>query len=244
MRSFRDGLDWPTIITHKKPITRSFKDGFSRPVLPIEKQYALLFDGTNDRVNMSEKVIPGGYKNIIIDFARDSGSLDETNEIILGNAGRATANKGDDIYIDSSGHINWLNLKESVGNNRFHLTGTTDFRDGLRHVLQFIWDGTTNANAVKIYIGTYGMPLKDFMLEVQGTANATETSQGTLDLFVGYNSRLTAEYFTGKINRITMQNASIYIARYPFREGKGTVLHDISDNKYDGVITGATWVEL
>jgi len=233
MRSFHYGFYRPIITKNKKkPIQRSFKDVFARPILLSVKKYALYFDGSNDYISFSNKIIPAGYKNIYFEISK--ASIPGVQNYIFTTEWDTPTNIGDGVRIDTSGKILWINRKGVVGDLRFSVQGNTNICDGEKHKIRLFWDGTTDADTVQIFV--------DDMLDATATADSVETLQGTHNMLIG-QSGTPDDYLTATIYKILMSDKSGYVAKYFFHEGTGSIIYDISGNGYDGTITGATWIE-
>lgn len=194
------------------------------------KKYALSFNGSG-KVQMSDKVIPAGEKEIIIEISKPS--VPSGLQYILANSDGNEARHGEIIVLDTSGCVRWAS-GEGDGSYRFDITGATNICDGNRHVVKCVWDNTTTANAAKIYI--------DDILDGSGTASHNETQQGPYNLVVANRPVQFDRSLIGSLYGIKISGVSV-VAWYEFREGSGTILGD-SVSGYDGTITGATWVKL
>ena len=131
------------------------------------------FDGANDYILFGSPVAPLGAKTYSVLIKEDTVAA---YECILDSGGASSAQRGDWIAEMATGKITWIHAKGTSGTFNFEVT-TTKTLDANWHHLVFTWDGTTTANAVKIYW--------DGELEAQGTALSTETVAQTNALRIG-----------------------------------------------------------
>ena len=131
------------------------------------------FDGADDYILFGSPVAPLGAKTYSVLVKEDTVAA---SECILDSGGAVSAQRGDWIAEEANGRITWLHAKGTSGTYNFAVT-TTKTLDANWHHLVFTWDGTTTANAVKIYW--------DGELEAQGTALSTETVAQTNALRIG-----------------------------------------------------------
>ena len=152
------------------------------------------FDG-GDYVLFGSPVAPLGGKTYGVWIKAGVIGL---NKSILDTGGAASAYRGDWISESATGQIRWWHSKGVTPFN-FNLTSTKTL-DTNWHYIVCTWDGTTSANAVKMYW--------DGILEVQGTAITTETITQTNNLRIGvyyWNSTLYS-FFNGSIDDVRIYN--------------------------------------
>lgn len=195
------------------------------------RKYYSSFDGSGagNYIDFLNPIIPAGEKRVLIEMSKTSPPV--AQEVIFANDRATQTYRGDYLILNTSGQAVWFNTKG--GSRRFLVTGSTNICDGDKHIAELVWDGTTNADAAKIYV--------DGVQDGSGTADSTETLQGEYDLTIGRSGGATPYYLTAKIYKLLISDASGYVAKYLFREGSGTTLYDTSGNGYNGTITGATW---
>jgi hypothetical protein len=155
------------------------------------------FDGSK-YLDYSSQVIPIGAKSISFWIKTSS----TTDGMLLDNCLRTSYNHGTtiDVNLLHSGKIIFWSLKGTVGVYRFNLESNTAINNNIWHYVTFAWDGTTNANAVKIYI--------DGSLDNTMTATATETTTATASLAVGSGADHSSK-FNGSIDDIMIFNRSL-----------------------------------
>lgn len=157
------------------------------------------FNGS-DYINFSSQVIPIGKKSIRLRFRKSS--LPSATMCILNNAftnALPTAN-GILMIINTTGNLSisyYFGSQSSV----FSITTTINVCDGNWHDILYTWDGTTNTNAVKIYIDNFENP------HVQGTYTSVEVNNSTALLTIGRTSNTTYVYpLIGDLDEIEIYN--------------------------------------
>lgn len=186
--------------------------------------------GSSHNVQFSTKVIPLGKRVVRIRFKRNGNPT--TNEYIYSNC-IGSAYHGDNVYINSSGQLVWISNKGTSGTPRFTLTTTISICDNQWHDILLVWDGTTNSNAVKIYVDNMNTS------NIEGTALSTETTIQQYNLTIGRTYTSTtptySNYLTGAIDEFEVYSDIINPFSY-----KTLVLHEGSYKHLD-VTTFKTW---
>lgn len=174
---------------------------------------ATYFNGSN-RINLNAKIIPIGAKSIR--FKIKCPPNDITSKYILSNINASGNQYGIIIYINNVNGI-IVTITNNSNNTSYILSigSSKIIADNQWHDVLFTWDGTTNTNAVKLYI--------DNELNNQRTANSIEATQPTYNLTIGsiYNSQGSGQYaaFKGYLYGLEVYNYPInvkevdYIAR-------------------------------
>jgi hypothetical protein len=106
--------------------------------------WALSFDGTDDHLNLGSSLINNGFSFV----AQVAMQSNETYRTILDNGGNASGGTGVNFRVENSGRLRIQSQSQVI--NVLSPVGTR-YDDGARHVVAATWDGTTTANAVKLY---------------------------------------------------------------------------------------------
>lgn len=134
--------------------------------------YARKGNGTTDIVTFTNQIIPLGAKTI--KFLMKRNGLPTATEMPMSNGGHASPKNGTSVWIKTDGTLAFVSTKGD--GIRFLVNPTTNVCDNAEHVVKCTWDGTTNANAVKVYIDDMVTP------KATGTAAITETVNATDNL--------------------------------------------------------------
>jgi len=135
------------------------------------------FQNVADRIDFSSKVFPVGKKSIRFKFRAPipTGSY----PLALFDTAALGRYNGDTILIFNPGLIEWRSTIAGWS-VRFMVESTINVCDNKWHDVLLTWDGTTNANAVKMYI--------DDMTKPNSTATASSTdANAQYNLRIGYN---------------------------------------------------------
>jgi len=157
-------------------------------------------DGVDDYFIYADQVIPLGAKTIAFWF----DSTTSSTVSIFDNSASKTANHGTSIYLTSAGLIKFLSTKGSAGDSRFVVTGTGDLSDGNWHHVVAAWDGTTDADMAKLYV--------DGAEDDSETADSTESSSATYDLFIGKFNTPYDNFYDGLLDDIRIYDRALTAA--------------------------------
>lgn len=164
-----------------------------------DKDYAMQFNGTNQYVQFNNSVIPMGAKSIRLKYKISSFSA--TSGMILLSNREAATGRGIQIWIDTSGRLN-------VG---FAIQKTWDVQIISQNTvispqwkdLLVTWDGTTNTDALKVYLDDMNIPL------MTGTVPLQETVPYSGTLFIGRLSNTTTNFLNGQLDAIEIYDRII-----------------------------------
>lgn len=147
----------------------------------------LSFDGVNDNVQFGDRVVPLGKKSIRFKFKKDSAPSGVA--CLLSNDLNDSSKHGNRMLINSVGQISWDSARGTAGVFRFNLVSQLSICDGQWHDILCTWDGTTNADAVKMYIDDMTTP------NATTTALSIETTVAAANLTLGSTSLSTDRRF-------------------------------------------------
>lgn len=205
----------------------------------------LSFDGVNDKVSFNNQVIPVGAKTISLWLKTSHpgpGAL-----IIMENNAGWTARHGTALMMQANGVARIQSTKGTGGTSRFNVYGNTAINTGEWVNVAFVWDGTTNTNAIKIYI--------DGVLDGQGTSPATETANASYNLTVGVDAAFNTSFFDGEMDEVRIWNRALteteirdnlcgkivgnetgLVAYWNMNEGTGGTVTDLTVNGNNGTL--------
>ena len=168
------------------------------------KGYAMSFNGTNQYIDFNGKMFPIGAKSIRFKVRT---SVKPTVAYLMIATTHSSELHGDTLSINAEGKFYWNSLKGTLGEPRFNITTTKDIVDGKWHDILCIWDGTTGADSVKVYIDDMSIP------NVTGTALTIETQQESTPLRVGAENNaqsVPSRYlFNGQLDSIEVYDRVI-----------------------------------
>lgn len=162
---------------------------------------AMNFNGTDQYVSFNDKVIPVGMKSIKFRIKTTSN----INGIILSEAGWNMQGKsGISILKRDSGAIHVVFYK-APSNLSYNVLSNKTINDGQWHDVMFTWDGTMNANSLKLYIDDMTTP------DVIATPSSLEeypNSRDNLHLAraSSYSGVTTTFYLQGQLDDIEIYN--------------------------------------
>ena len=144
-------------------------------------------------------IIPTGKKTLYFEV-NVSGTKSSPQVIISSrNMGVATSS-GFSCYISANtGYVVCDYLTEG-GTTNYTVTSTVQINDGAWHAIKFTYDGTTNANGVKLYVDDLTTP------NATATCSGTEPATTLTSTTIGRNSA-TNNYLTGQIDRLYVLSA-------------------------------------
>ncbi len=160
--------------------------------------HSLNFDGTDDYIstNYTHNFTNGFSATAWFRTTSSSSNL----QTILANGGADSATVGIALRVNSAGKILFEGSKGTSGTWNFSTTSNKIVNDGIWHFITATWDGTTNTNAVKLYI--------DGILDQQTTALAS-VSNSSLTLSIGRIPGAGVSYFDGKIDDVQIFNYAL-----------------------------------
>jgi hypothetical protein len=189
------------------------------------------FNGTSDYVQFTNPIIPVGAKTIKFKFRRNGVPV--TTAYILDNSSVVNGSNGTAIFFVENFLRIWCG-SASI----FDLTyDVTNIFDNKWHEIMISWDGTINANGVKLYIDNMITPV------MQVTATSTETLAATYNLRIGRNANST-NFFSGDLDDLQITNgymgAGTEVAHWKMDDTVATAMVDSSPNAYAATVTGTT----
>lgn len=160
---------------------------------------ALRFNGTSDYVQFNQKVIPVGKKSIR--FKVKKTGIPTVEGVILSSI-QTSAFHGEKVTINASGSLIWYSFKGTSGDFRFSIS-SGNICDGQWHDVLLTWDGTINANAVKMYVDNMNNPVS------QGVAKTLESTVAQNNLRLGANNNNatpTTEFLQFELDELEIYN--------------------------------------
>jgi hypothetical protein len=156
------------------------------------------FDGTDDSLTYTNQVIPIGGKSISFWVNPNNVS---NNPLILDNIGGASAKNGTSIQLLSSNKIVFGSNQGTSGTVRFALSSSSNIQLEEWQYITAIWDGTTNTNAVKLYING--------VLDAQGTSATTEINNATHNLVIGAFANGAVPKLSGFLDEVAIYSRAL-----------------------------------
>jgi hypothetical protein len=157
---------------------------------------AAIFNGSSSIITNTSQVIPNGTASFSF-WYNPSGATGL--EYFIGN-GVATSSKGISVlYTGSTGIFTVLILK-GVTALAANFSGTTAYLNTDWHNVSVVWDGTTTANAVKLYVNG--------SLEAEGTSDTSSASIGSYTTF-GIGGVNGGAYGEGKIDQVRIYDSAL-----------------------------------
>lgn len=163
------------------------------------KGNAMSFNGTNQYVQFNDSIIPTGTKSIRLKYKVPSFST--TAPMILLSNREATTGRGIQIWIDTSGKLNVgfaIQKTWDVQISSQNTITSPQWRD-----LLVTWDGTTNADALKVYLDDMSIPL------ITGTVPLQETVPYSGTLFLGRIPNSATNFLNGQLDSIEIYDRVI-----------------------------------
>ena len=209
-----------------------------------EKNYALLFDGKSNYVDIPSLVYDG-KSSITLEamVVAEQGSEEFAsivgNETVLGSALLRIRNDSGQVEF-----IHWLQKEAKFlaapmpRGQRIHIAGAWDGKE-----MRLFVNGRKIDGAVTNVTFDFSNPLAPFV--IGGSRNEITKEIGRWHLGVIDEVRISnkARYTKNFAPEPRLEPDADTLALYHFDEGKGDVLTDASDNKHHGKIHGATWVK-
>lgn len=160
--------------------------------------HSLNFDGTDDYISTN---YTHNFTNGFSASAWFKTTSSTTNlQTILANGGADSGTIGISLRVTAAGQILFEGSKGTSGTWNFSTTSNKIVNDGIWHFITATWDGTTNTNAVKLYI--------DGILDRQITALAS-VGNSSITLNIGRIPGGGVSYFDGKIDDVQIFNYAL-----------------------------------
>lgn len=159
---------------------------------------ALSFNGSNGYVQFNSIVIPAGKKSIRFKIKTNA----TTNTYFLTNLNQFSTQYGLAMSTRASGQL-YIGLGKATAATNFEFISNKNINDGQWHDILFTWDGTTNADGIKLYIDNMNTP------DVIYTASSLETVSPSSNLILGRQGTLNVNYFSGQIDELEIYNEVI-----------------------------------
>lgn len=151
------------------------------------------FNGISDFITFTNPILPLGKKSIR--FKIKTGVVTSSPSTILGSGAYATNNHGLRVGIEGD-KLYLYSTYGSSGNTRIQLWSNKVVTDDQWHDVLITWDGTTNANGVKLFIDDMTVP------DQVGTARTTETTNQSSNFVIGRRPQGNDRYYTGLIDNL------------------------------------------
>lgn len=156
--------------------------------------------GGSSRINFAAKIIPLGAKSISFWFKSSNAS---TYQVLIQN-GRfdVDGEYGSTLvtYI-TTGKMYFIIRKSSI---ILSLPTSINVCDGVLRHFVITWNGTTTANAAKLYI--------DGVLNAQATASDTESTASTNNMIMGVSANNSSYPLTGSLDDISIFSRALTTA--------------------------------
>lgn len=155
------------------------------------------FNGTTSFIQFNNKVIPLGKKSIRFKFKGTT-----TNPYVVATTNGSSGVSGFRVAISATA-ITTQFVQGTVIQNHVY---NTNLLDNVWHDILITWDGTTNANAVKMYIDDMLTP------KHTGTNSVTETTAYAYNLTLFRQPEFAGNFGTGAIDELEIYNDVISVA--------------------------------
>ena len=161
--------------------------------------YSLNFNGNTYYSQASSKFTPKGAKTFSSWVYHQTST---SSQHVFTTEGGSTSNHGDAFIILTNNIVRWSSHKGIGGSRRFLVESDSALNTNAWNHIVLTWDGTTNSNAVKIYINGE--------LDAQGTANAVETADVFQNFLIGiFRPGFLTEIFNGRIDETAIWNRAL-----------------------------------
>lgn len=201
---------------------------------------ARTFNGTSDYISFTNAVIPLGAKSI--KFKIKIPSIPTVYKYIMGNMTDANTQYGFESGIDqNTGKIYFMSANATSNGRIFTLFSSINICDNNWHDIMFTWDGTTTANAVKVYVDD----MTTFNNSTTATSQETNAYNTVLNIGRVPNGNGTRN-FLGSLDEFKVYNSSNNLVLYLSNEyvtDSSTAAKDMSGNGYDGTVSGTTFTD-
>ena len=163
------------------------------------------FDGES-YIQFNNPVVPTGKKSIRFKL---KSTVTDNYQIIFSN-GSISAEPNGISMRTQNGILGIFGYKGTQSESNFRLEYPVNICDGNYHDILFTWDGTTNKDAVKLFIDDMNIP------KLTTTALSTEPSgnQSSDNLFIGRRTTDSINIFKGILTQIEVYNEA-YIPPVP-----------------------------
>lgn len=190
------------------------------------KSQALVFNGVGTFAQAKSQALPQAF-TIRCRISADSLPTETSEELVA--TVFATAETGVRVGLTSGGNVQFLGTYGSSGNWNFTLSHPFPF-DGEPHDIMCRWDGTTDANAVQLYL--------DGNLVDQGTAVAENDQPHSHNLTIGRAPDRNERFFNGLLYDVSIFGDEV-IADYQLN-GSGRD----ATGRYNLTITNPQWQDI
>lgn len=201
---------------------------------------AVSFNGTSSYITFNQKVIPIGAKSIRFKIKRNG--VPTSSEYFMSNINTFASGSGIACTVDNNENIG-IGLGNATANRLFLVwANVPGLFDGKWHDILFTWDGTTNLNAVKLYVDNMNTPV------ATTTSIGVEVNEPTLNLTLGRLGTGT-NWFKGELDEIEIYNRVISTIpdKSLFKDGSSYKYYSISDSQFKNIgsnITEETYLNL
>lgn len=132
------------------------------------------------------------------------------------------------LGVTASGNVQFFAATAAIA-TVFNVQSGSAFNNGLYHHVVATWDGTTNANGVKLYI--------DGVLNAQGTAGAGTIAQNAAPFLIGAWHTTPASFFGGTVDEVAVYGAELSAARVAAHNTAGLTSYAI------GTVVGSSFAD-
>ena len=189
----------PTIVPSEHFNVNTYVGNGSTQIIDAKFNEAAVFNGSSSKIQGTPQVAQQGFSwSAWINYT-------DTNiykSIITYSNNNQIGGFGDSIFINTQPNGAVSAGMVYSGSFRFNFTHpTTGLNNGAWHHVAFTWDGTTNANAVKLYVnGTVAT----------STSTATAASMPNFaDFYLGYFNDIAPNRFAGKIDQVRIYDTAL-----------------------------------
>lgn len=211
--------------------------------------YSLLFDGTDDYVEMDDEEIIDDYPFTLAAWIKTDGfSYPDEDMVIVNIADPTKDNKYYGIFIGSD-EGGAACIRAHHGSSKTD-AGTTDLSDGEWHFVVGVYE---DKNDRRLYV--------DGQLEATGNQNSNFASSAEKTVVGRWGDETPKSYFNGNIDEVSVWSTDLTASQinnimnngingseddlegyWKFDDGSGSAVTDETENEYDGTIYGAGWV--
>jgi hypothetical protein len=189
----------PTIVPSEHFNVNTYVGNGSTQTIDAKFNEAAVFNGSSSKIQGTPQVAQQGFSwSVWINYT-------DTNvyrSIITYSDNNQIGGFGDSIFINTqpSGAVSAAMVYS--GSFRFNFTHpTTGLNNGAWHHVAFTWDGTTNQNAVKLYVNG---------IAATSTSTATAASMPNFaDFYLGYFNDIAPNRFAGKIDQVRIYSSAL-----------------------------------
>jgi hypothetical protein len=172
-------------------------DGNINGATKIDTPYGkgMTFDGVDDYIQFSDKVIPVGEKTIR--FKMKVSKAKEHEQVIFSNINDGRTQKGIHAIVHTSGK---LYIQFYDGYDFLSISTPYSICDNKWHDILFTWDGSADDDRVKLYDNNTTIPVSTITSKIQ------DVTSYTLNLSIGKIADAPDKFFDGELGEIQVYN--------------------------------------